>query len=147
MSNNSDILARLDRKKLGKICRRHNILALYLFGSHASGLADRISDVDLGVVFPRGTNLSNTMKLYSDLFLDFSGIFGTEDLDIVFLQKAGPILADNAIRGKLLYSSDDEARMEFEDYVLMRALDFRPWVEQYDREMLAAIREEVSIGK
>ena len=145
MSAKKVIRDKLDRAGIKKICKRHGVLALYLFGSRAEGFSHAHSDIDLGVVFPRGKDLSDTLKLYRDLYFDFCDLFKTDKMDIVFLQRAGVLIADNALRGILLYSADDKARLEFEDYILMQALDFRPWIHQYDKEMMEALREEKSI--
>jgi predicted nucleotidyltransferase len=44
----------IDRERLADLCRRHRIVRLELFGSHARGTARPDSDVDLLVTFADG---------------------------------------------------------------------------------------------
>ena len=44
-------LTGISREKLIQIFVRHNVVAVYLFGSQLKGTADPMSDVDIGVVF------------------------------------------------------------------------------------------------
>lgn len=134
------ILSKIDQAKLEEICRRKGILAAYLFGSQAEGYPDALSDIDIGIVFPKGKDLSNSALISASLSLDFYELLGDFIVDIVLLQKAGPLVAENAIRGKILFSADDEERLKFEDYTLMEALDFRPWIEEYYKDMWKEIR-------
>ena len=45
------------------------------------------------------------------------------------------------IRGKVIYSIDDEKRTDFEDVVIRDYLDFKPFLELYRKEVRKAIKE------
>ena len=143
MSTIHTILSKIDRAKLEKVCRKRGILAVYLFGSQVDGFADAMSDIDLGILFLKEKDLSSPGTIYATLFNDFSELFEglMMGLDIVLLQRAPLLVAANAVRGELLYSADDEERFDFVERILTRAMDFRPWVERYYKDLLHSIRE------
>src|SRR4030042_1846750 len=82
----------------------HEISAMYIFGSHASGHERSRSDIDLGVLFNRDvdgfaridmeTELSNLLK---------------KDVDLVDMKRSGPSMRHQIHKnGKLIYHDESD---------------------------------------
>lgn len=62
------------------------------------------------------------------------------EVDLVLLNRAPIVLRYEVIsQGIVLYCEDDDFRTDFEDIVLRDYLDFKPFLDQYDREVMEAI--------
>ena len=111
-----------------------DVLAVYLYGSRALGLERKDSDWDLALLFPRGHSLNP--KVLLQLNAELSKIAGSpveaSSLNAEeFLVHAKEVVADGAV----LFSSDEESRLEFETRVLSNYARFcedrRPILESY----------------
>ena len=102
------------------------IITAYLFGSTAQGVASASSDIDIAVLLHNNDKTSAT-DLKFRLYADLCRTLKRNDIDILLLDISGNlILNDEIIRhGKVLYSTDDEARAEFELNVLHSSTDFK----------------------
>lgn len=113
----------------------------YLFGSHSEGTSGPLSDVDVGVVFsdPK-ISQGNTLELYGQLFDLFSELFDTENLDIVFLERATLELRFDVVKyGKALFSISPEFVDNFEHQTVMLYADFKPKLDNFDNAVLQHI--------
>jgi len=140
------------RVKLNKICNDYRILAVYIFGSVAEkvavmledkkpeGINDPLADIDVGVVFlKRPLSSEERIKLYGRLYSELSEVFLPCKLDLIFLQETGVILQFEAINGILVYSFDDDKRLEYEEQVIKFYQDWKPDYDEYTKEVLEAI--------
>lgn len=121
--------------------RNLGVGVVYLFGSHAEGVAGSLSDIDIGVVFcdPRIAQ-GNTTELYGRLYDVFSEAFGSENLDIVFLERATLELRFDAIsHGRTLYETSEDFRRDFEHCAVMLYADFKPLLRNFDRATLSRV--------
>ncbi|MFZ4855240.1 MAG: type VII toxin-antitoxin system MntA family adenylyltransferase antitoxin [Desulfuromonadaceae bacterium] len=102
------------------------IISAYLFGSTAKGAASSSSDIDIALLLHKDDNISGAALKFS-LYADMCRTLKRNDIDILLLNFSGNlILNDEIIRhGKVLYSTDDEARDVFELNVLHRSTDFK----------------------
>lgn len=110
---------------------KHPVEMAYLFGSHARGKASRLSDIDIAVLYKKGINQEMAEnKLFHELAL----ILKTDNIDLVNLEEASPLLAHRAvIRGKALLEHDrhKEAQLkvgvirEYEDTAHLRETKYR----------------------
>lgn len=88
-----------------------DVVAVYQFGSTATGAAGRASDIDIAVL---ATNRLSTERRF-DVQEQLAGRLG-RDVDLIDLRAASPVLAMQAITtGRLLYDGDSRARGRFED--------------------------------
>lgn len=116
------------KSELAPIFSRYQeeIVAAYLFGSAAKGSASSSSDVDIAVLLRnRDKKLAAALKFR--LYADLCRTLKRNDIDLLLLNLSGNlILNDEIVRhGKVLYTTDDDAREEFELNVLHICADFR----------------------
>ena len=112
MENIEPILA----KVVEKLKQRPEVLAIYLFGSYVKGYAYEGSDLDIGVM-PDNRLLKGGEGFYGlqeDLGSHVSDVTGVIKIDLVVIQNAPVTLQNSIICGRLLYSRDDDVRMEQE---------------------------------
>ncbi|EKD57050.1 MAG: DNA polymerase beta subunit [uncultured bacterium] len=130
--------------KLNKYFKtQKNILAVYLYGSYANGLPNKMSDIDFGIVLNKTISDSRAFNLR----LKYMGVLDTllrKDLkfqyaDAVILNNTSPLLKLQAIYfGKLIYSRDDEQRIkldvkflqEYEDTLNLREIQNKYLIER-----------------
>lgn len=68
------------KRKVAPIARKHQLTAVYLFGSYARGEATGDSDVDL--LIDSSNSLQSGLK-YFDIHADFERSFGEDAVDII----------------------------------------------------------------
>lgn len=136
--------------ELTNIFHRHDVALAYLFGSMAgparrfvSGgrldIADPLADIDLGVVFEDGDFLAEPeprRQRYSELFNALTDIFPEDRLDLVFLQETHSVFQARAMTGHCVYAASMAFKAAYEERILARAADFRPFLERYYEERL-----------
>jgi predicted nucleotidyltransferase len=90
--------------ELQKVCQEHDLELVILFGSRATGTARPGSDYDLGVLKREGT--VGAGELF-DLARDLSQALEVNDVDLVDLRHASPVLKYDAARvGQPLYEAE-----------------------------------------
>lgn len=118
-----------------------------MFGSRADGTAYPDSDYDFGFLLeqqPKPGDISIIMQELSDCLQQILN----KDVDIIILNTAGIELRFQIIsRGKTIYCADDGTRTDFEDVVIRDYLDFKPFIDQYYREVNEAVREGGFFGQ
>lgn len=123
------------RRRLAAALDREPIGAVYLFGSQATGAAGPLSDVDVAVALSSDSP-AVTLDLRADLLAAASEALGTDEVDLVLVDQATPLLRHRVLRdGALLVERDPRARVRFETRALLEYLDTAPL-----RETLAAGR-------
>lgn len=109
----------------------------YLFGSQASGQTGPMSDVDVGVLFARGTNEHQTR---AHLAYRLAKALDTEHIDVIPLNQAPVDLARAVIvQGICIYQQSVASRVEFEASTLSRYADYLP--------VLEALRQDIIQGE
>lgn len=99
--------------------KQKDVVAVYLYGSFAKGTISKRSDIDLGVVFEGEVDLYHRLgQIYSDLpKLHIEP--DVRDLNLNY----SPVYLLNVIQGRLLYSRNENKRVEFEVEVMRRFYD------------------------
>ncbi|MGI9861230.1 nucleotidyltransferase domain-containing protein [Moorella naiadis] len=107
--------------------KRNEIEFAYLFGSHARGTANNLSDVDVAIFLkeslmppagPYGYKSELLVSMRQQLRLP---------VDIVILNETSRSLRFRVIRdGKILFCRNNKARVHFHEKTLRDYLDFRP---------------------
>jgi len=133
---------------LASICQKHGITLVYLFGSQAEialhilndqtpAQVDPLADIDVAVVFatPLPTGRERA-RLYSLVFNDLEELFLPFSTDLVFLAENHAVFQAEAVRGNCVYKTTPDAQEAYEEAILRRACDFRPFLERYYEELL-----------
>jgi predicted nucleotidyltransferase len=121
------------------LAKHPEVVAAFLFGSHAEGRAHRESDVDVGVLLDRklcpeaGDRFERRVRLTSELI----DALHENDVDLVILNDAPPLLGRRIVlSGRLVHCADTEAEHAFRRDVQIRAADLAPFVEKARRRLL-----------
>ncbi|MEW6680314.1 MAG: nucleotidyltransferase domain-containing protein [bacterium] len=121
--------------------KKIGIKSIYLFGSQTTPFRHKESDVDIGILFhedyPKDKDTAR-----SELYDRFSSLFKSERVDIVFLQESPLRLQFTVVtEGKLLYTSDIEKSLNYEEEIRWKYLDFVPILREFDKAVLEAKRK------
>ena len=117
------------------------VIAAYLFGSHAYGRPTPLSDIDVGVLLSEDLQDMESFQVEMSLQGELGKIFKTNNIDLVVLNKAPLPIQFNATSGKLLFSNNHLKRTDFEEYVRKYYIDCLPIYREYREEFLKRIRE------
>lgn len=111
-----------------------DLIAVYLFGSSARGEIKPLSDIDLAILL--ADNVIN-YQIETKILIDAMHILGTEEIDLITLNAAPLHIQFGVLRNKkVVYNSDTEKRIDFENRVIMEYLDFAPIRQMFNREFL-----------
>ena len=130
---NTPSLDRLQAQLKAALERRVEVLEAYLFGSRARGDEHGRSDVDIAVYIDEARADHGAWGYTADLTTDLMGVLNTNDVDVVVLNQAPPLLYHRVLRdGIRLLSRDLEATTERAGVALSRYLDFVPQMQKMD---------------
>jgi hypothetical protein len=110
---------------------RPEIDLAYLFGSVVKGHTHALSDIDFAVL----TNIDQVIQLDKEksysyqtfLATSLMAIFRCDDVDLVLLHRAPPLLRFQVVRyGQVLYCRDERIRVHFEVNTRREYLDTQP---------------------
>ena len=123
---------------------REEILEAYLFGSHARGQAQSHSDVDVAVYVDTARADDTGYGYRASLTADLMAGLGSNDVDVVVLNRAPPLLYHRVLRdGERLLARDLRATTTREGRAVSRYCDFVPQL----AKMEAARRSAADRGR
>ena len=129
-SVDSGLLERLTRA----LEDREEILEAYLFGSQARGQAQPHSDIDVAVYVDEERVAGRAWGYQAQLTTDLMVALGTNDVDVVVLNRASILLYHRVLRdGVRILSRDLRATTTRAGDALSRYFDFLPQIEKMDR--------------
>jgi predicted nucleotidyltransferase len=111
------------------------VLGVFLFGSQVEVSATPRSDIDLGVLFNHELTLNEELAFE----VAVSEVLGTDDVDVVDLNRASLLFRFRAIAGKLLYERDYVRISDFIERTLIEYRDFEPRAQAALRDYFAAL--------
>lgn len=117
-------------KIIGYFSKKSEIAAVYLFGSFARGDARSLSDIDLGIVFRKKTQKAFALpeiKMANELGNLLEREVEIQDLLLCRIDFAHRVIS----AGRLIYSGDEKARVEFEEKILRDFFDLKPMLDEY----------------
>ena len=119
-----------------------------LYGSHARGQANTLSDVDVAVLIDRATDRKEYFDLRLTLIGDLSALIKNDDVDVVVLNEAPLALQYRILRdGISLYCRNRDRLTEFSARAISEYLDFKPIIERHEVAILDhARRGELRYG-
>lgn len=120
-------LADLHERIARALERRDEVLEAYLFGSHAAGTARAHSDIDVAVYVREAPGAASGYGYAAELTSYLMRALGTNDVDVVVLNRAPPVLYHRVLRdGRRILARDLRATTTREGYALSRYCDFLP---------------------
>ncbi|PIV54168.1 MAG: nucleotidyltransferase [Elusimicrobia bacterium CG_4_10_14_0_8_um_filter_37_32] len=123
--------------KIGKIFLEKSVIFAYLFGSCVEGKVGKISDIDIAVYFDDKLTSSVMFDKKLKIMAELSSLLDKDEIDIVILNDAYPLIEHRIIKnGKVIFSIDESRRIDYEVKAVMRYLDFKPYIEKYTKETL-----------
>ncbi len=129
--------------RLGAALDREGVVAAMLIGSQARGTPGPLSDVDIGVWHDQGLDSAGRLRLQLDLTSAASEALATDEVDIVMLNQAPPLLRHRAVRdARILVERDPVARVRLDARALLDYLDTKP----LRAEMSRGLRERMKKG-
>ena len=127
-------------KLLDWISEEPDIVALYAFGSLASGDLNPLSDLDFGIVVSRKLDKQQRFDGHLDLIGAFNQVLGTDEVDLVQMNDAPMHFSYNIIKsGKLIYCQDKTELAAFIEKTIKLYLDFRFYRNAFDNAYLKGI--------
>ena len=141
---NSKIKRKINCTEFHSFCKENNVLAIYLFGSQLGKKTDRFSDLDLGVVFFESEkDKLGDVNFYIKFKDELVNIFDFPQIDLLFLQKSGLKMPFKVVTGgEVIYSADENKRLDYEDMVICKGLDFKKELDLYYEELEEKILSE-----
>ncbi len=128
----------------GCLAPRREIAEAYLFGSVARGTARRHSDVDVAVYLDPENPPQSGYGYDAELATELMSALETNRVDVVLLNRAGPLLYHRVLRdGVRVVSRDLRATTSREGYALSRYFDWLP----QQRKLDAAISARAARGE
>lgn len=128
-------------RRLAAALDRDGIVAGLLFGSQASGRGSDLSDVDVAVWLEPSREPSLDLRL--ELTRAAARALGTDEIDLVILNDAPPLLRERAVAGqRLIVDRDPKARVRFEARALLDYLDTKPLRAELDRGLRHRVEED-----
>lgn len=106
---------------------RDEVLEAYLFGSRASRRAQAHSDIDVAVFVDKHALSHQGYGYAAQLTTHLMAALGSNEVDVVLLNRAPPLLYHRVLRdGRRIFSRDLRATTTREGYALSRYCDFVP---------------------
>jgi predicted nucleotidyltransferase len=103
-------LKKININKITEVLAKHSWVDFaYLFGSGKEGLVKTGSDLDLGIYLNRKCGIDDLAKIRADL----QETLHFEDVDIVILNDASPVLRFEAVSGNRIFSREKVKEAEF----------------------------------
>ena len=109
--------------------RDDNIVAAWIFGSAREGTIRPGADIDVGVLFARMPSIDEL----ADLRAALQDALAFDEIDLVILNEASPILRFEAVSGRPIYTADRESRATF---VSLTAREYEDEMAQWKRALL-----------
>ena len=131
------------RRALAELFEREpDVVAAYLFGSQARGDAGPLADVDLAVWLDDSHGAIERMRRQLALTARAASLLGTDEVELVVLNGAPPLLAQRVIRdGELLAERNPQERVRLETDAVIRYLDTIPLREELGRGLERRLAE------
>ena len=123
-----------------RISKDKEIIALFAFGSLATGDLKPLSDLDFGVLISPTVDPKQRFNKHLELIGIFNEHFETDEVDLILMNDAPMRFSHNILRaGKLLLCSNSSVLSAFIEKTIKGYLDFRYFRDEFDREFLKGI--------
>jgi predicted nucleotidyltransferase len=125
---------------LDRIAKEQDIVALYAFGSLATGDLKPLSDLDFGILVSGKLDKQKRFDKHLDLIGKFNEVLKTDEVDLVMMNDAPMHFSHNIIKsGKLIYCKSKTELADFIEKTIKLYLDFRFFRDAFDDTFLKGI--------
>jgi predicted nucleotidyltransferase len=133
-----------DLQRLTHDLDREGVVAASLIGSQARDTAGPLSDVDIGVWHDPTLDPSSRLQLRLALAQAATQTLGTNEIDVVLLNSASPLMRHRAMRdGRPLVERDRKTRVALETRGLLDYFDTAP----LRAELARGLRHRIDEGR
>jgi uncharacterized protein len=136
----------LDAEALGRLASAldvEGVVAAFVFGSLATGRVTPLSDVDVGVWLDPGLSSKQRLAAQLRLMAEAAAVLGTDEVDLVVLNDAPPLLQHRAMRARLpLVERQPKVRVRLEAGAQLQYLDTKPLREEIARGLHERLAED-----
>jgi len=131
------------REQLAAALDRDGVVAAMLFGSQATGKAGPLSDIDVAVWADSTLERSERFDLRLALMAEAVRVLNTDEVDLVVLNDAPPLLQHRALRDSVrLIDRDPPKRIRLETRAILDYLDTKPLRELFGVAALDRLAED-----
>ena len=131
-------------ERLAHACDHEDVVAAMLIGSQARGSPGALSDIDIGIWHAPGLDAGSRLGLRLNLAQQATKTIGSDEVDIVLLNGASPLMRHRAIRDRrLLLERDRQTRVKLEARALIDYLDTAP----LRAELARGLRHRIEEGR
>lgn len=121
----------IKRRLAPYFARRREVLLAYLFGSVAQGRMNKLSDIDIALLVDekkfKKLDAKEPYGYKAAMIANLMGLLHKNEIDLVLLHEAPPLLAHEVIRtGTLLFYRNENERIAFEVQTKKNYLDTKP---------------------
>lgn len=129
--------------RLSHALDREGVIAAMLIGSQARGTQGPLSDVDIAIWHDPDLDSAGRLRLQLELVGAASEALATDEIDIIMLNRAPPLLRHRAVRdARLLVERDPVARVRLDARTLIDYLDTKLLRAETSRGLRKRIRED-----
>ena len=129
-------------ERLSHALDREGVVGAMLIGSQARGNPGPLSDVDIAVWHDPSLDSRGRFDLQLELAGDAALAVGTDEIDVVLLNNAPPLMRHRAIRdGKRLVERDHDERVRLETRAIIEYLDTAPLRAELGRGLRRRMKE------
>jgi predicted nucleotidyltransferase len=129
-------------QRLGVALDQEDVVAAMLVGSQARANPGPLSDVDIAIWHDPDLDSRGRLDLQLRLASDAGRALGTDEVDVVLLNNAPPLVRHRAIRdGKRLAERDRDERVRLETRAVLDYLDTAPLRTELGRGMRRRMEE------
>jgi len=137
------------RTQMPQILAEQPVMLAYLYGSVVDGSASSVSDVDIALVFEPGRLLSPYERMRREIHIaaETEDRCGFREADVRSIDNA-PLTVQGRVltEGILLYSRDEDFRVQYEVYTRKLYFDFLPVEEMMRQAFFERVKQEGFTG-
>ncbi len=135
------MITKQQKDKLKEAFKENGAVLAYLFGSQAKGKAHRLSDFDFGVLFEEEKNARDYFELQMKLITAISRILKTDQIDVVVLNRAKPLLKYQVVfSGQPIFVKNKAIQVFFQNRVMKEYQETKHILEDSLQAMVSRIK-------
>lgn len=123
------------------------VVAIYLYGSVATGKSGPLSDIDLGFLLEGSISPDEYFRKRLQLIAQCQNLLEFSPVEVMVLNNSPLVLGHRIIfSGTLITENDHDQLVKFETELLSRYFDFRPMLNVHNTYLKKHILEEAPVG-